>query len=631
MENLLKFEVARRKTAKISIIYHAEFKKALADVVEKEDDIVEVCLRATSRFVINDIEVYRLITQSHLIVQDRIDDFLENGSGWVFNGIRALDLELGNCNSLNGSCNKYSVKFTKDLKKIKPSNKKNNCFFHAVAYHFVRKDNAKKLDNFIAKYLNITIPNPVCIKDIPKFENENGHLKFKINVLYIEDDCVYPLLFSKNIKAKHHITLVLYKTVMKNKVVNHYTYVTDVDKFLQKNYKGDKKTYDKSIRCLNCFTKFSYSENAVKNLNVHYKLCLKNKPQSVQVPTCGSNVQFKNFKNKFCSNYVGFFDFESRHVKPEAECSCTDKKICQHKTKILAVQEPITVSFMILDSKSKIVLQHTYSGHDCVKYFLNILLENEEDLLEELEKFPKYCMSEEDELLFKQSFLCHICEKVIEEQKVRDHCHVTGKFLGAAHNTCNLLRTEKKKIPMFCHNFTGYDGHFLVQHLGGDERITKLEGLPYNTEKFRTIQLNSFVFLDSLSFLNASLSELMNDLVRNKNHDFGIIRQQQLYTTKLQKKLLLRKGVFPYEFVTSLKKLKKTKSLPPPESFHSTLTNSDITVEDYQHARKVFRKFKCRNMLDYTELYCKLDVGILAEVVQQFRGLVYQQFGLDCW
>ena len=160
-----------------------------------------------------------------------------------------------------------------------------------------------------------------------------------------------------------------------------------------------------------------------------------------------------------------------------------------------------------------------------------------------------------------------------------------------------------------------------------------MKALPYNTEKFRLITMKSFVFLDSLSFLNASLSELAEYLAKNEKHKFEILDQLNLYKEdeSVKKKLILRKGIYPYEFVTSIQKLRKTKKIPKKETFYSVLTRSDVKDEDYAHAKKVFRAFGCVDMIDYTKLYCATDVGLLAEVVISFRHLVYTNFGLDCW
>ena len=73
-------------------------------------------------------------------------------------------------------------------------------------------------------------------------------------------------------------------------------------------------------------------------------------------------------------------------------------------------------------------------------------------------------LSTEEQKHFDETSECHICKGTITDkdpkgQKVRDHCHYTGKFRGAAHNICNLNYKDSKKIPVFFHNLSGYDGH----------------------------------------------------------------------------------------------------------------------------------------------------------------------------
>jgi hypothetical protein len=641
--NLLHYEMIARRSVKVSIIYHAEFYRVADDDGDggfNDNALSEIRLRAPARMIVNESDIYQLMRESNAVVQNRIDDFLENGSGWALNGIGQVDLELGNCRSLNGACNLLSIKYIKSLKKIKTVEEMETCFLNAIAFHFIKSEKHDKLQKFIEKHINMSITSPVAVKDIPKFEAENKHLDMKINVLYCEKNSIFPIYFSKAVQAQHHITLLLYKTMIDNVVVNHYSYVEDVNKLLRKKYTTTgRDTYEKTIRCLNCFAKFTSKYNAEDALKKHYELCLNNKPHSVKIPQAGDTIKFRNFRNKFKSYYMGFFDFESAHHKPKYSCEKCEKEdeadevLCPHKTSVQAIQKPITVSFLILDWNDNIVYKETYTGDDCVEVFFDKLLTIESQLLEKLKINTPMELSKSDVENFNKAVSCHICETELWGDKVRDHCHITGVYLGAAHNSCNLLRSERKKIPMFCHNLTGYDGHFLVQKLGDDERITSLKALPYNSEKFRTIEVNSYLFLDSLSFLNASLGELMNDLTRNEKHPFKIIDQLQLYPEKSTrlKKLLLRKGVYPYEYVTNLEKLKRTKCIPKKKHFFSTLSNSNISQEDYIHAKRVFKHFKCENMIDYTELYCAMDVGILAEVVSQFRELVFENFGLDCW
>jgi hypothetical protein len=61
---------------------------------------------------------------------------------------------------------------------------------------------------------------------------------------------------------------------------------------------------------------------------------------------------------------------------------------------------------------------------------------------------------------FKKAKHCHICKKKeLGEERVRDHCHVTGKFRGAAHNECNINYKYTGRIPVIIHNARGYDTH----------------------------------------------------------------------------------------------------------------------------------------------------------------------------
>lgn len=90
-------------------------------------------------------------------------------------------------------------------------------------------------------------------------------------------------------------------------------------------------------------------------------------------------------------------------------------------------------------------------------------------------------------------------------------------------------------------------------------------------------------------------------------------------------------GIYPYEFATSLKLLKKTKQIPEQKQFFSKLNNTGVSDEDYKHAQIVFKTFKCDNMLEYTELYCQVDTSLLAEVMESFRDEVFDECNLDCW
>lgn len=637
--NVLQYELNARRSIKAQIVYTAEFLKP-NPTPDNPDEIIAytVFLRSGTFSIFQNSDIRRLMNHANTNTQRKIDDFVERGSGWRLDEILQTDIEIATCTPLNGSCNSPAIKHLRHLKKIKvtDNNKNNVCFFEAIAFHFVRKKNTNLLQEFITENFNITVNTPVAVKQIPKFEEANQHLNIQINVLYAEDEDIYPILVSKK-RGGNAINILLYKTLIEDIVVDHYTYIEDVDKLLRRVYKNDSKqlTYEKSVRCLNCLQKFT----TVDSLNEHDIFCRKNKPQKVVTPLEGDVLKFKKHVNKFPLPIIGFFDFEAIHKQPEKSCrTCESTSVCKHRSSIEAIQEPITYSLIIIESATNNILyKSTYTGTDCATRLLDVLFDLEADLHKRMQQFPQLKMTKENEENFKESTTCHICEDdIYDDEKVRDHCHATGNYLGAAHNQCNLQRKSIMKIPLFCHNMQGYDSHFILTALQKKHRNHIIEGLPYNTERFRTLTLNSYIILDSYSFAGASLSELIDDIAKNPNHQYRILDQTKLYNPDAnedeeKKELLLRKGVYPYEAITDLNVLTNTTEIPPIESFYSHLTNSTISEDDYEHAKKVFRIFNCKNLLQYTELYCLTDVALLAEVMIQFRYTVQEDFGIDCW
>jgi hypothetical protein len=78
-------------------------------------------------------------------------------------------------------------------------------------------------------------------------------------------------------------------------------------------------------------------------------------------------------------------------------------------------------------------------------------------LEERLEKFNNHDLSLKEDKEFQNANECHICKNEfrISDIKVRDHCHITGKLRGAAHQSCNLRIRTSLKIPVFFHNGSG--------------------------------------------------------------------------------------------------------------------------------------------------------------------------------
>ena len=92
--------------------------------------------------------------------------------------------------------------------------------------------------------------------------------------------------------------------------------------------------------------------------------------------------------------------------------------------------------------------------------------------------------------------------------------------------------------------------------------------------------------------------------------------------------LLLRKGVYPYEYMDKQKRFKDDK-LPDKESFYSELNKEHITDEDYAHAQEVYDTFNIKNLGEYHDLYVQSDTAQLADVFENFRKTCLEVYELD--
>ena len=286
----------------------------------------------------------------------------------------------------------------------------------------------------------------------------------------------------------------------------------------------------------------------------------------------------------------------------------------------------------------------------------------------EIPKTPKpITMSDSEKDQHKKSDSCYACgiqfkatqvnEKTKEEEKVikcADHCHITGKYRGAACDKCNLRMRVPKFVPVLFHNLEGYDAHLFVKSLGLEEGDIKC--IPKTDEKYisfsKNVPMETIVsddgkkktvclemrFLDSFKFTLKSLDSLVKTLGEDqfKTLTSQMIPQIPKETTDGKRKhdriksleLLKRKGVFPYEYMTDFSKLSET-SLPPKEAFYSQLNESGISDKDYDHAKKVWSTFNCKTMRDYHDLYLKTDILLLADVMTEFRKTCKKTYGLD--
>ena len=244
--------------------------------------------------------------------------------------------------------------------------------------------------------------------------------------------------------------------------------------------------------------------------------------------------------------------------------------------------------------------------------------------------------------------------------KIKDHCHYTGKNRSAAHDICNLRYKIPKEIPAVFHNSSTYDYHFLIKELA-EKFEGEFECLGENTEKYTTFSVPikkeitkidndgndkimkisyKIKFIDSFRFMSGSSSSLVNHYMKtqddqlifrcfecknNYEKDFNeelIKRFANIYefcNEDINKFiLLLRKGVYPYEYRDSWERFDET--LPDKEAFYSSLNMEDITDVDHRHAKRVFKSLNNKHLGNYHDLYVQRDTLLLADVFENFRN-----------
>ena len=637
IKRVLTFELEEKNVVKVGLNVQVNFKKITDDEMS-----INFTARSTSVKLIKFDSKEDYILKSFAEIQNRLDEFQQNGSDWVVDNLVLINIEFGKCQELSGSCNApVGLKWKKQLSKLNiVDDGSNDCFLKAIAFHFIRTENRKKIYNFIETYINYEEQDlPMKVSNIKKFQANNDNLDCNINLVGLsEDNSIYPIFCGGAINNSNQITLLLLttKTKIGKNVLNHFLHVEDIGRFVRRQYtsKNGTYTYEKVNICLNCFNRFGKKTSLIR----HQETCLTGTPQKLVVAEEENKIlKFDKPLNKFLSSFVGFYDFETLSKKVKHRCKkCRVRQLdCEHSTKYKTVQVPVSYAILLLDWENEIVYFNSYIGKKVISKFIDEIVHVGDLIKDRFDKFEPIQMSESDELYFNVTQTCHICEKEIAEDdafdnnfKVRDHSHLTGKFLGPAHNTCNLKRTEKNKhTVLYAHNSSGFDTHLILSELPKHENVYKIKALPKNMEQFRCIEINKLCLYDSFQLLPDSLDKLVNNL-KKSNHSFDILKQSNLAKNDVQFEMLTRKGVFPYEYASSLEKLQNS-SYPDKQAFSSLLTNSEVDDTNYDFGKYFYQEFKCENLADYCLIYNKIDVLLLAEIVIQFRKMIYDEFTLD--
>ena len=243
-------------------------------------------------------------------------------------------------------------------------------------------------------------------------------------------------------------------------------------------------------------------------------------------------------------------------------------------------------------------------------------------------------MTQEEEHLFQESNNSWICKKLIDndDEKVKDHCNVTGKFRGASHWNGNINFKLTKKIPVILHNLKDYDSRLIFSVL--HKFNLKINAIPNGLEKYMAFFLaKNLLFIDSMQFMNPSLDKLVKNL---SDKDFKYLVKEFGFDNL---KIFKEKGAYPYEYMNSFKRFNEEKLCARKYSFNSTkkvkidedgkISDGHISIEDYFTCKNILNKFKLKIMGDYHDHYLEKDALLLADVFETFISPCIKHYKLD--
>ena len=482
-------------------------------------------LRHKQEAILQNSQIEGALNKAFPTIQETLEKWTQRGSGWVVDRVEVLWLDIARYQPLRGgSYIPAAVRLKKAVVNVK--NKDDHCLRWALrsalfpASDHVDRPSKYPTDDCLS-FEGIDAPTP--ISQIKRVERQNN---LTINV-FGWDKGVIVHHISKQPEDMPRINLLLIEKAGKF----HYTWIKDLNRLLHDQSKcSNRKHY--CDRCLH--------GNTREDLLEAYKPeCRVDRPDSCTYWRCRKKVKTRRpFRTTTSSCQPLTSSTPTLRLSPPKswDLSSTPRRaiLNGHNTTRLVV---IATSWCGVMFQTEPPVE--YRGSNAAEHFLESLQEEERKIKGVLADPKAMRMTREDLHAFRTTETCHVCDKPLEGDSVRDHCHITGKYRGAAHNACNLklrLNPKTTTIPVVFHNLRGFDSHLLMQ------AISKVEGeiscIPNNTEKYISFSLGQLRFIDSAQSLLASLDKLV---AANPPEAFQITAQYE--PNRERRELLMRKGV----------------------------------------------------------------------------------------
>ena len=266
------------------------------------------------------------------------------------------------------------------------------------------------------------------------------------------------------------------------------------------------------------------------------------------------------------------------------------------------------------------------SGYDNVDWFVKEVIRLENKMACYFKETKKdIIMSKENEEDFKNNNICRFCGKEIVSDKVRDHCHLTGKYRGPSHKVCkiNVKQKDSNFIPFAFHNFSNYGCHMFFKRLVDSKKDkVKIKIIPKTKEEYITVKYGCIRFIDKYRFLPESLDKLVKNLDED---DFKILKKE--FPDKWQ--YLNKKIAYPYEYFNSINDYKKPVDNLKKENFFSNLKSDYPDDDEIERTKEFIKLFNIKNGEELTRLYCKGDVILLADVFEKLVKVSTEEYKIN--
>lgn len=599
---------------KVNVLLITQYKK----LANNQELIREMNFKTKNIVILPTDKTEEIIKDKEKKILAEMEEFQTKGSGWTLNKLLHIELRINRYVPLKGSSYVELPQVIKNKKAV--VNIRNNdqkCFLWSLlaALNPCKTSDVnglyryKQYEHTLDHYLQ-DIKYPVSLQDVIVFEKKSG---ISINVYsYDEKFVVYPLYVTKK-ENERHVDLLY----IKDETNSHYCWIKNLSRLVRSQITKYRKT---TWICKRCLLHFGREDLLTK----HKEYCMEHDAVKIMMPNEGDTITFKDFNRSMKVPFVAYADFECMLV-PIDTCTPTKQRSYTNKYQH---HEAMSYCLYLVHTDGKCNKPITYFGPDAAHHFVNTIQHVSAiiaDLYSSENKIPMIPLTNEENDVANSETFCHICGRPLNGDKVFDHDHLTGKFRGMAHNICNIKYQKPAFLPVFVHNLSGYDTHLFIKMFGLNNETIKV--IPNNKERYisYTVSVKNGVelrFLDSFKFMSSSLEELTKSL----NRDQFIHTSQYFDNDKID--LVLKKGVYPYDFMDSIDKYNFT-NLPDQAEFYNKLNRVHISNNDYEHATNVWKQFKINNMREYTLLYNTCDVLLLADVMENFRNVCMQTYKLD--